>query len=100
MAIGKKHLDQLRHAVGFYADKPGFRNAFHTDKDDAIWNELKELGFAAGGIERLGSCYFWVTEQGEELIGLGEQKRYKEGIDRQHERSIEDICETHDIVFD
>ena len=97
--IGKKHLEQMRHAVGFFSEIPGFRNSFHVAKEDAIWNELKTLGFA-DGTEWLGSYHFWVTDEGKALIGLDEQIRFKERLDRRHERNIEDICETHNITFD
>jgi hypothetical protein len=98
--IGSKHVNQLRHAVGFFSDNPGFRNAFHTKEDDKVWILLKKLGFADGGIERMGSFYYWVTDEGKALIGLEEQKIFKSGIDRDHERNIQDLCEIHEIEID
>lgn len=100
MPLNEKHLEQMRHAVGFFSDAPGYRNAFHTEKDDPIWSELKELGFAEGGIERLGSCYFWVSDAGKSLIGLQEQQRFKESIDRRHQRFVVDLCEEHDLILE
>lgn len=97
--ITKEHLDQMRHAVGYHSNNPGYRNAFHTNPDDKVWQYLKDHGFAEGGIERLGSFYYWVSETGKDLIGLKEQQEYKQQIDDQHERTIQDLCETYGLEF-
>lgn len=86
--ITKKHLDQMRHAVGYHSDNPGYRNGFCTAKDDKIWTDLEDLGYAKG-YENLGTHGFYVTDSGKELIGLEEQIRYKEDIDSQHRENIE-----------
>ena len=68
-----EHLSQMRHAVGFYSNwKPGHRNYYCADKNDLIWPELVELGFATRELGK-SSYAFQVTESGQKLIGLDEQ---------------------------
>ena len=98
--ITTKHLNQMRHAVGFYSDNPGYRNNFHTSPEDYIWIDLKEWGFAEGGIERLGSFYYWVSELGKELIGLEDQIRFTKGLQEKHSEEISYIEETYEIDLD
>lgn len=88
----------MRHAVGYHSDNPGYRNYFCTEEDNAVWSYLVDQGFAAGS-ERLGSYGFWLTEKGEDLIGLPEQIRHKEGIDRRARQNFEEFCEDRQIEY-
>ena len=94
--LEKQHLDQMRHAVGYYSGSPGYRNHFASESDDSVWCLLVDHGLAEG-MEGMGFYNFRVTESGKALIGLEEQKRFKEEIDRCHEKNIDSFCEYHGI---
>ena len=96
MAITTKHLDQMRHAVGFFSERPGYRNRFCTESDDPIWVELVDLGFA-GSSNGFGAFTFWLTESGTALIGLDQQVKFKNDIDKDHVVNIRKLCELHEI---
>ena len=95
------HLRQMRHAVGFFERRPGYRNMYNTGSETSeIWEYLKEIGLAGGGNERLGSISYWLTDEGKEFIGLPEQIRMMEQVSEDREEAYKRFCEHHDVVPD
>lgn len=70
----RKQREMMEHAVGYPAprgSKPGWRNYYNTDPDDADWLALVASGLAIQGRGPPGgSVYFHVTEAGYKELGL------------------------------
>jgi hypothetical protein len=70
----RKQREMMEHAIGFPArrgSKPGWRNYYCTDPNDADWLSLVDSGLAIkGGTSPGGSGYFHVSDAGFVELGL------------------------------